>query len=122
MDINAIARSELLSTNIYRLDYRETALKLQKEWNVEDPQVFDFAPHVRDNALVAVLQRGLLYHDSERKSLEVCLQREPIDELLNHMDSVCSRLLDPVRLCDVIAWGFWSSRSSVVASARSRRG
>jgi len=41
---------------------------------VEDPQVFDFAPHVRDNALVAVLQRGLLYHDSERKSLEVCLE------------------------------------------------
>jgi hypothetical protein len=42
---------------------------------VEDPQVvFDFAPHVRDNALVAVLQRGLLYHDSERKSLEVRLE------------------------------------------------
>lgn len=74
MYINTIAGERLVSTNAWRPEYRETALKLQKEWNVEDPQLFDFAPHVRENALVAVLHRGLLYHDSERKCSEVCLE------------------------------------------------
>lgn len=36
-----------------------------------DPETLDFAPHVRHHALVAVLQRGLLYHEAERESAQV---------------------------------------------------
>jgi hypothetical protein len=39
---------------------------------VSDPQSLDFAPHVNNHALVAVLQRGLLYHEAERLSAQVC--------------------------------------------------
>jgi hypothetical protein len=48
-------------------DYRETAVKLQKEWNIEDPQQLPFAQHVNVNALVHVMNRGLLYDESERE-------------------------------------------------------
>jgi len=54
------------------VDYRETATKLQSEWNLEDPQTLEFAPHVGNHALVAVLQRGLLYHEAERLLAQVC--------------------------------------------------
>ncbi|RFU31886.1 hypothetical protein B7463_g4495, partial [Scytalidium lignicola] len=47
--------------------YRETALKLQKEWNVQDPQHLSFAPHVKNHALVAVLNKGLLFNAVERE-------------------------------------------------------
>lgn len=49
------------------LDYRETAVKLQKEWNIEDPQQLPFAQHVNVNALVHVTNRGLLYNETERE-------------------------------------------------------
>ena len=48
-------------------DYQETAVKLQKEWNVEDPEQLPFAPHVTNHALVEVLNRGLLYNSAERE-------------------------------------------------------
>lgn len=54
-------------------DYRETAVKLQKEWNIEDPQKLPFAQHVNINALVRVTNRGLLYDESEREEkAQVC--------------------------------------------------
>jgi transducin (beta)-like 1 len=53
-------------TNRAASDYRETAARLQKEWNVQDPQQLPFAPHVTHHALVAVLNRGLLYNLQER--------------------------------------------------------
>ena len=55
------------------LGYTESALRLQKEWGVQDPQKeFDFAPHVTNHALVSVLNKGLLYNASERESTRVC--------------------------------------------------
>jgi hypothetical protein len=59
------------------LDFPETALSLQREWKTEEPQHLDFAPHVKHHALVSVLQRGLLYHDIERQSLQVS-QAQPL--------------------------------------------
>ncbi|CZS88025.1 hypothetical protein WAI453_000418 [Rhynchosporium graminicola] len=47
-------------------DYKETAVRLQQEWNIQDPQQLPFAPHVTINTLVAVLNRGLLYNVQER--------------------------------------------------------
>ncbi|KAJ9141918.1 WD repeat protein [Pleurostoma richardsiae] len=48
-------------------NYREAAAKFQKEWHVEQPhRHFDFAPHVKNHALVSVLNRGLLYNALER--------------------------------------------------------
>jgi hypothetical protein len=61
-----------LRTDCDSLDYQETAVRLEKEWNVEDPQKLPFAPHVTSHALVAVLNRGLLYNTIERESARVC--------------------------------------------------
>ncbi|CAD6499546.1 BgTH12-03657 [Blumeria graminis f. sp. triticale] len=47
-------------------DYPETAVRLQKEWNMQDPQLLSFAPHVQPHALVSLLNRGLLYNMHER--------------------------------------------------------
>ncbi|KAJ5054136.1 uncharacterized protein L3040_000418 [Drepanopeziza brunnea f. sp. 'multigermtubi'] len=50
-------------------DYSETAVQLQKEWNIQNPQQhFDFAPHVQNYTLVSVLNRGLLYNVQEREA------------------------------------------------------
>ncbi|KAI1780978.1 WD40 repeat-like protein [Hypoxylon cercidicola] len=48
-------------------NYRETAVKFQKEWHVEKPhQQLDFAQHVKSHALVNVINKGLLYNSLER--------------------------------------------------------
>lgn len=52
-------------------DYQGTAVKLQAEWDIVDPQSLDFAPHVQSHALVHILQRGLLFHEAERKAARV---------------------------------------------------
>lgn len=58
-------------------DYRETAAKFQKEWQVQAPhRHFDFAAHVKNYALVSVLNKGLVYEDLERQffeSQQVCV-------------------------------------------------
>ncbi|KAK2625802.1 hypothetical protein QTJ16_005114 [Diplocarpon rosae] len=51
-------------------DYSETAVRLQKEWDIRDPQELPFAPHVKNHALVAVLNRGLLYNVQERELVQ----------------------------------------------------
>ncbi|RKF55466.1 F-box-like/WD repeat-containing protein TBL1Y [Erysiphe neolycopersici] len=51
---------------LIELDYFETAVRLQKEWNIKDPQELPFAPHVRPHALVSILNRGLIYNMHER--------------------------------------------------------
>ncbi|KAI1318739.1 WD40 repeat-like protein [Xylariaceae sp. FL0255] len=49
-------------------NYRETAVKFQKEWHVQDPhRQLDFAPHVKSHALVDVLNKGLRFHSLERE-------------------------------------------------------
>lgn len=53
------------------LDYHDTALRLQKEWDREDPQQLPFAPHVTNHALVSILNKGLLYNACERETLRV---------------------------------------------------
>ncbi|KAH7351055.1 WD repeat protein [Rhexocercosporidium sp. MPI-PUGE-AT-0058] len=58
-------------------DYKETAVRLQQEWNIQDPQQLPFAPHVTNHALVAVLNRGLLYNVQERDLTQ--LQEPPRD-------------------------------------------
>jgi hypothetical protein len=58
-------------TNHGAPDYRETAARLQKEWNVQHPQELPFAPHVTHHALVSVLNRGLLYNVQEREPEQV---------------------------------------------------
>ena len=52
-------------------DYLGTAVKLQAEWDTVDPQSLDFAPHVQSHALVHLLQRGLLFHEAERRATQV---------------------------------------------------
>ncbi|KUJ18272.1 WD40 repeat-like protein [Mollisia scopiformis] len=49
-------------------DYRETAVRLQKEWNKEDPQQLPFANHVENHSLVAMLNSGLLYSAQHREA------------------------------------------------------
>ncbi|POS84632.1 hypothetical protein EPUL_002302 [Erysiphe pulchra] len=49
------------------LDYFETAVRLQKEWDIKDPQELPFAPHVQPHALVSILNRGLIYNMHERR-------------------------------------------------------
>ncbi|OTB03405.1 hypothetical protein M426DRAFT_177409 [Hypoxylon sp. CI-4A] len=49
-------------------NYRETAVKFQKEWHVEEPhRQLDFAQHVKSHALVNVINKGLLYNSLERQ-------------------------------------------------------
>ncbi|TQS35622.1 hypothetical protein Golomagni_03953 [Golovinomyces magnicellulatus] len=48
------------------IDYCETAIRLQKEWNMEDPRRLAFAPYVPSHALVSILNRGLIYNMYER--------------------------------------------------------
>ncbi|KAI1279745.1 WD40 repeat-like protein [Xylaria sp. FL0933] len=49
-------------------NYRETAVKFQKEWHVQEPhRQLEFAPYVKSHALVNVLNKGLLYHSLERE-------------------------------------------------------
>ncbi|QLI68055.1 WD40 repeat-containing protein HOS15 [Metarhizium brunneum] len=49
-------------------NYRETAAKFQKEWHVNEPhRDFPFAPHVKSQALVSVVNRGLIYYALERE-------------------------------------------------------
>ncbi|KAI1418296.1 WD40 repeat-like protein [Hypoxylon sp. FL1857] len=49
-------------------NYRETAVKFQKEWHVEEPhRQLDFAQHVKSHALVNVINKGLLYSSLERE-------------------------------------------------------
>ncbi|KAI8964774.1 WD40 repeat-like protein [Daldinia sp. FL1419] len=49
-------------------NYRETAVKFQKEWHVEEPhRQLDFAQHVKSHALVNVINKGLLYNSLERE-------------------------------------------------------
>jgi len=58
-------------------DYRETAAKFQKEWHIQAPphRHFEFAPHVKNHALVTVLNHGLVYLALEREyaQSQVCL-------------------------------------------------
>ena len=38
-----------------------------------DPQQLEFAPNVKGHALVSILQRGLLWHEAERRAAaQVC--------------------------------------------------
>ncbi|KAI1846517.1 hypothetical protein JX266_007414 [Neoarthrinium moseri] len=49
-------------------NYRETAVKFQKEWHKEQPhRQLDFARHVQSHALVNVLNKGLIYNSLERE-------------------------------------------------------
>lgn len=70
------AQKTVLVNTDPRADYPETAVRLQQEWNVENPQALDFAPHVGQHTLVAVLQRGLIYHRAEREFLQVSALRD----------------------------------------------
>lgn len=52
-------------------NYRETAVKFQKEWHVEEPhRQLDFAQHVKSHALVNVINKGLLYNSLEREHVQ----------------------------------------------------
>ena len=67
-----IMRKSYLKADLGSLDYKETATRLQKEWNLENPQHLPFASHVTNHALVSVLNKGLLYNACERESARVC--------------------------------------------------
>ncbi|KAI0137234.1 lish protein [Xylariales sp. AK1849] len=48
-------------------NYRETAVKFQKEWHIEAPhRELEFARHVKSHALVNTLNKGLVYNSLER--------------------------------------------------------
>jgi hypothetical protein len=59
-------------------DYRDTAAKFQKEWHIQAPhRHFEFAPHVKNYALVSTLNKGLVYEDLERQYAESRQVRPP---------------------------------------------
>lgn len=59
-------------------NFRETAAKFQKEWRVEAPhRHFEFASHVKNYALVSVLNKGLIYHGLERDYAQQRVPAEP---------------------------------------------
>ncbi|KAI1456166.1 WD40 repeat-like protein [Annulohypoxylon moriforme] len=58
-------------------NYRETAVKFQKEWHVEEPhRQLDFAQHVKSHALVNVINKGLLYSSLERDHAQSQVPRD----------------------------------------------
>ncbi|KAM0353638.1 hypothetical protein ACHAPU_001651 [Fusarium lateritium] len=62
-------------------NYRETAAKFQKEWDVKQPhRDFAFARHVKSHALVSVINRGLLYHALEREHARKLLPQDATAE------------------------------------------
>ncbi|EPE30668.1 Putative isomerase YbhE [Glarea lozoyensis ATCC 20868] len=58
--------------------YQETAVRLQKEWNVQDPQSLSCAPHVPNHALVVLLNRGLVYTAIDRELAEVTAEGDAV--------------------------------------------
>ncbi|PNY28812.1 F-box-like/WD repeat-containing protein TBL1X [Tolypocladium capitatum] len=74
--------AQLIRTNS-PVDYRETAAKFQKEWHVKEPhRDLDFARHVKGQALVSVVNRGLLYYALERDyALNHLLPQDAVDEV-----------------------------------------
>ncbi|KAL1884387.1 hypothetical protein VTK73DRAFT_81 [Phialemonium thermophilum] len=64
--VNYLVWRFLLESN-----YRETAAKFQKEWHIQAPhRHFDFAPHVKNYALISILNKGLVYESLERQFLQ----------------------------------------------------
>ncbi|KAM0246358.1 hypothetical protein ACHAP5_004831 [Fusarium lateritium] len=62
-------------------NYRETAAKFQKEWDVKQPhRDFAFARHVKSHALVSAINRGLLYHALEREHARKLLPQDAAAE------------------------------------------
>lgn len=58
-------------------NYRETAVKFQKEWHKTEPhRQLDFARHVQSHALINVLNKGLLYNQLERDFADASQQRQ----------------------------------------------
>ncbi|CAK7217083.1 hypothetical protein SBRCBS47491_003042 [Sporothrix bragantina] len=50
------------------MNYRDTAAKFQKEWHINAPhRDFEFAPYVKTQALVSVVNKGLNYLALERR-------------------------------------------------------
>ncbi|KAI0479192.1 WD40 repeat-like protein [Xylariaceae sp. FL0804] len=73
--VNFLIWRYVLLTRTY---YRETAVKFQKEWHIQEPhRQLDFARHVKSHALVNVLNKGLLYHSLERAHAQAI--QEPRD-------------------------------------------
>ena len=52
--------------------YEGAARHLSKEWDVQQPDLLPFAPHVGKHALVSVLNKGLLYDAYNREASRVC--------------------------------------------------
>ncbi|CCU77196.1 WD repeat protein [Blumeria hordei DH14] len=93
------------------LDYPETAVRLQKEWNMQDPQLLSFAPHVQPHALVSLLNRGLLYNMHERGfAAQVCSSKLlPLTIYLPHLPKNLVSAMDTpqARLTKTAAVRLW---------------
>ena len=62
----------------------EAAVKLQRDWMI-DPQTLPFADNVKSHALVALVQKGLQYHEVERSLKDVrghLTLHSPLERLL----------------------------------------
>lgn len=89
---------ERLTHHLGPADYRETAAKFQKEWRVQQPhRHFDFAPHVKNYALVDVLNKGLVYQGLERDyaNSQVRSCRFPTCQIVTHCLLCLCLPLDP---------------------------
>lgn len=77
--VNFLIWRYLLESN-----YRETAAKLQKEWRVREPhRECEFASHVKSQALVKLINRGLLYSALERQLAQPELSQDELDATTN---------------------------------------
>ncbi|KAJ1338495.1 transducin (beta)-like 1 [Microdochium nivale] len=71
-------------------NYRETAVKFQKEWHVQEPhRELEFARHVQSHALVNVLNKGLVFNSLEREHAKAQAQ------LLSHQVSSTTEPREP---------------------------
>jgi len=43
----------------------KTAVRLQREWGLSNPDSLPFARHIRTHALVSLVQKGLQYYEIE---------------------------------------------------------
>lgn len=90
---------DVLTQLLRPADYRETAAKFQKEWRVQQPhRQFDFAPLVKNYALVDVLNKGLVYQGLERDYMQSLVSLESLCLSL-YRSGLCPLRISATSLC-----------------------
>lgn len=65
--------------------YEGAARHLSKEWDVKQPELLPFAPHVGKHALVSVLNKGLLYDAYNREASRAFRQHQGLPQNVSEL-------------------------------------